>query len=86
MQRNDETVDHLISSCSKIAQIYYKERHNKVASMLYWNVCKKYHLPVFEKWWEPNVDKLLQKKSNFSGTLKFKQKANIWLITYQLKQ
>ena len=38
----DETIDHLISSCSKIAQIYYKERHNKLASMLHWNLCEKY--------------------------------------------
>ena len=31
----DETTDHLINSCSKIAQTDYKERHNKAASMLH---------------------------------------------------
>ena len=30
----EETIDHLVSSCSKIAQTDYKERHDKVASML----------------------------------------------------
>ena len=45
-KENDETVDHLINSCSKIAQTDYKERHNKVASMLHWNLCKKNHLPA----------------------------------------
>ena len=33
-KEKDETIDYLISSCSKIAQTDYKERHNKVASML----------------------------------------------------
>ena len=31
----EETIDHLVSHCSKIAQTDYKERHNKVASMLH---------------------------------------------------
>ena len=34
-QERVETIDRLISSCSKIAQTDYKERHNKVASMLH---------------------------------------------------
>ena len=59
-KEKDETIDHLISSCSKFVQTDYKERHNKVASMLYWNLCKKYHLPAFDKWWEHNVEKVLQ--------------------------
>ena len=59
-KEKDETIDHLISSCSKIAQTDYKERHNKVASMLHWNLCKKYHLPASDKWWEHNVEKVLQ--------------------------
>ena len=28
--------------------------------MLHWNLCKKYHLPASEKWWEHNVEKVLQ--------------------------
>ena len=59
-KEKSETIDHLISSCSKIAQADDKERHNKVASMLHWNLCKKYHLPAIEKWWEHNVEKVLQ--------------------------
>ena len=41
MQKKDETINHLISSCNKIAQTDYKEHHNKVASMLHRNLCKK---------------------------------------------
>ena len=59
-KEKDETIDHLISSCSKIALTDYKEHHNKVALMLHWNLCEKYHLPASEKWWEHNVEKVLQ--------------------------
>ena len=34
-KEKNETIDHLISSCSKIAQTNYKERHDEVASMLH---------------------------------------------------
>ena len=59
-KEKNETTDHLISSCSKIAQTDYKERHNKVVLMLHWNLCKKYHLPASKNWWEHNVEKVLQ--------------------------
>ena len=59
-KEKDETIDHLISLCSKIAQTYFKECHNKVASMLHWNLRKKYHLSASDKWWEHNVEKVLQ--------------------------
>ena len=59
-KEKEETVDHLVSTCSKIAQTDYKERHNKVASMLHWNLCKKYHLPAADKWWEHKIEKVLQ--------------------------
>ena len=59
----EETIDVLVSSCSKIAQTDYKERHDKVASMLHWNLCRKYNLPTADKWWEHKVDKVLQKEN-----------------------
>ncbi|XP_053114534.1 uncharacterized protein LOC128328501 isoform X2 [Hemicordylus capensis] len=37
----DETVNHLISCCKKITQTDYKQRHDKVAGMIHWNICKK---------------------------------------------
>ena len=46
----EEAIDHLLSSCNKIAQTDYKERHNRVASMLHRNLCKKYNLPTADKW------------------------------------
>ena len=59
-KEREETVDHLVSSCSKIAQTDYKERHNKVATMLHWNLCKKYGLTAAEKCWEHKAEKVKQ--------------------------
>ena len=28
--------------------------------MLHWNLCKKYHLLASDKWWEHNIEKVLQ--------------------------
>ena len=59
-KEKEETIDHLVSACSKIAQTDYRDRHNKVASMLHWNLCKKYQLPAADKWWEHKTEKVLQ--------------------------
>ena len=59
----EETIDHLMSICSKIAQIDYKERDDKVASVLHWNLCRKYNLLTADKWWEHKVNKVLQKEN-----------------------
>ena len=62
-KEKDETRYDLVSSCSKIAQTGHKECHNKVASILHWNLCKNYHLPATEKLWEHYVEKVLQNET-----------------------
>ena len=59
-KEKEETVDHLVSACSKIAQTDYKERHNKIAFKLHWNLRKKYHLPAADKWCEHKIENVLQ--------------------------
>ena len=50
---NEETVDHLVSSCCKIAQTDYKGRHDRIAANLYWNLCKQFG-------YEHQAEKLLE--------------------------
>ena len=38
----DETIDHIISECSKLAQKEYKGRHNWVGKVIHWEMCKKF--------------------------------------------
>ena len=48
----DETVNHLISECSKMAQREYKRRHDWVGRRVHWDVCKKYGIVVNDKWYQ----------------------------------
>lgn len=48
---SDETVDHLVSSCSKMAQREYKRRHDRVGTLVHWELARKYHLEVPTKWY-----------------------------------
>ena len=47
----DETVDHLISSCSYLVQREYKGRHDSVASLLHWTLLKQAGCHLQSPWW-----------------------------------
>ena len=47
-KERDETVNHLVSDRSKIAQTEYKKRHDKVAAAVHWSICKRHGLPHSE--------------------------------------
>ena len=38
----DETINHIISKCSKLAQKEYKARHDWVGKVIPWEMCKKF--------------------------------------------
>ena len=38
----DETVMHILSESSKLAQTEYKKRHEKAVTMVHWELCSKY--------------------------------------------
>ena len=48
----DETVNHLVSECSKLAQREYKRRHDWVGRRVHWEVCRMYGIEVKGKWYE----------------------------------
>ena len=48
----DESINHLLSECSKMAQKEYKRRHDWVGKKIHWEVCRKYGLETKEKWYE----------------------------------
>ena len=47
-----ETVFHITSECSKIAQTMYKSRHDKVATIIHWKLCEMYGFDRADKWYE----------------------------------
>ena len=47
----DETINHRISECYKLAQNEYKTRHDFVGTVINWEMCKKFHFELTNKWY-----------------------------------
>ena len=47
-----ETVQHLASGCSTLAQSDYRKRHDRMGLRVYWEVCKKYGVKCARRWYE----------------------------------
>ena len=51
--QRDETVAHIVAECQSLAQRQYKNwRHDVVARVLHWELCKKFKLPHNDRWYE----------------------------------
>ena len=49
----DETIAHIVSECKMLAQKQYKQwRHDKVAQIIHWDICRKHGLEHQSKWYE----------------------------------
>ena len=49
----EETVGHIVAECKMFAQKYYKNwRHDKVAQMVHWRLCKSYGLERGDVWYK----------------------------------
>ena len=60
----EETVAHIVSECPMLAQNQYKKwRHDKVAQVLHWNLCKHHELNHNAKWYEHKPD-IVQENDN----------------------
>ena len=49
---HDETVQHILCSCPKLAQTEYKKRHDVVGRVIHWELCKEYGVDCSDKWYE----------------------------------
>ena len=50
----DETINHIISECSKLAQKEYKARHYWVDKVIHGEMCKKFKFDDANKWYMHN--------------------------------
>ena len=60
----DETINHIISECSKLAQKEYKTRHDWVGKVIYWEMCKKFKFDHTNKWYMHNPVPVLENDIN----------------------
>ena len=56
----DETINHIISECSKLAQKEYKTRHDWVSKVIHWEMCKKLKFDLRKKWYMHNPAPVLE--------------------------
>ena len=50
--KKSETISHIVSECEKLAQKEYKRKHDNVARIVHWKLCRKHNLKRSEKWYE----------------------------------
>ena len=56
----DETINHLISECSKSAQKEYKARKDWVGKVIHWEMCRKFKFDHVNKWYMHNPAPVLE--------------------------
>ena len=57
---SDETINHIISKCSKLAQKEYKARHDWVDKVIHSKMCKKFKFDHANKWYMHNLAHVLE--------------------------
>ena len=56
----DETINHIISECIKLAQKEYKTRHDWEDKVIHWELCKKLKFDHPNKWYMRNPESILK--------------------------
>ena len=60
----DETVVHIVSECQKLAQQEDKQvRHDNIAKIFHWKLCKKWGFSKAEKWYIHKSEKVLESEN-----------------------
>ena len=57
----DETINHIMSECSNLAQKKYKTRHVRVGKVIHWELCKKLKFDHTNKWYMHNPESVQEK-------------------------
>ena len=56
----DETINHIIKKCSKLAQKEYKATHDWMGTVIHWEMCKKLKFDHTNKWYMRNPAAILE--------------------------
>ena len=62
----DESVDHIVSGCSKLAQKEYKRRHDNLGKIVHWKLARKCDFEAGDKWYEHEPERVLENEDYFS--------------------
>ena len=56
----DESIDHIFSGCSKLAQKEYKRRHDNLGKIVHWELGGKCNFEAEDKWYEHELESVLE--------------------------
>ena len=59
-KKADESIDHVVSGCSKLSQKEYKRRHNKLNKIVHWELARKFNFEAKDKWYQYEPDSVLE--------------------------
>ena len=60
-REREETVSHITAECKKLAQNQSKNwRHDKVAQVVHWNLCKKIYLQCSKTWYDHSPEIVME--------------------------
>ena len=62
--RKEETINHIISECSKLAQREYKTRHDWAKKVIHWEMCKKFNFHHSTKWYMNKPESVLKNETH----------------------
>ena len=60
----EETINHIISECRKLAEKEYKARHDKVGKVIHWEMCKKFKHNHTNKWYMHNPEPVVENSTH----------------------
>ena len=58
----DESIDHIVSGCSKLVQKEYKRRHDNLGKILHWKLARKCNFEAGDKCYEHERESVLENK------------------------
>ena len=56
----DESIDHIVSGCSKLAKKEYKRRHDNLGKIVHWKLARKCNFEAGDKWYEHEPQSVLE--------------------------
>ena len=56
----DESLDHIVSGCSKLAQKECKRRHDNLGKIVHWKLARKCNFEAGDKWYEHEPEHVLE--------------------------
>ena len=56
----DESIDHIVNGCNKLAQKEYKSRHDNLGKTVHWKFARKCNFEAQDKWYEHEPESVLE--------------------------